>query len=186
MRELPSSVRPLVDFLNTVDVEEGTDVFAGGPAALAGWLVAQGLCEARPSVTAADVREAADLRRGLRALALANNGEEADPDDLRAAQDVLDRLSFRIRLPAGAGTARLEPAERGGSVSAALGRIAAAYVVAAARGEWPRVRRCPAHDCAWVFWDSSKNASRRWCTMRVCGNRAKARAFAERRAAGSG
>jgi len=36
---------------------------------------------------------------------------------------------------------------------------------------------CAADDCAWVFLDTSKNHSRRWCDMKACGNRAKARRF---------
>ncbi|WIO74740.1 CGNR zinc finger domain-containing protein [Porticoccaceae bacterium LTM1] len=38
-----------------------------------------------------------------------------------------------------------------------------------------RVRMCGANDCTWMFVDSSKNRSRRWCQMEVCGNRAKAK-----------
>ena len=41
--------------------------------------------------------------------------------------------------------------------------------------ELPRVRECAADACAWLFIDTSKNRSRRWCDMTVCGNRAKAR-----------
>jgi predicted RNA-binding Zn ribbon-like protein len=37
------------------------------------------------------------------------------------------------------------------------------------------VRECAADDCTWLFLDRSRNQSRRWCDMRVCGNRAKAR-----------
>ena len=45
-----------------------------------------------------------------------------------------------------------------------------------------RVRRCPGGgDCGWLFLDSSKNASRRWCSMEGCGNRAKLRRFLRRR-----
>ncbi|MGP4027463.1 CGNR zinc finger domain-containing protein [Actinomadura sp. 3N407] len=183
MPELPPSIRPIIAFLNTVDVEEGTDVFNEGSAALADWLVEQGLCPSLPAVTASDLQAAIDLRRGLRGLALANTGEQPDLDDVRAAQVVLASLPFTIRLPADANSTRTGPVlatDSGGSVSGALGQIAAAYLAASVRGEWSRVRRCPAHDCAWVFWDASKNASRRWCSMRVCGNRTKVRAFAER------
>jgi predicted RNA-binding Zn ribbon-like protein len=35
------------------------------------------------------------------------------------------------------------------------------------------VRECAAEDCSWLFLDSSKNHSRRWCDMKGCGNRAK-------------
>jgi predicted RNA-binding Zn ribbon-like protein len=37
------------------------------------------------------------------------------------------------------------------------------------------VRACAAEDCRWLFLDTSKNRSRRWCDMKSCGNRAKAR-----------
>ena len=37
------------------------------------------------------------------------------------------------------------------------------------------VRVCAADDCRWLFLDTSKNHSRRWCDMKSCGNRAKAR-----------
>lgn len=40
-----------------------------------------------------------------------------------------------------------------------------------------RVKECGADDCAWLFLDTSKNGSRRWCDMKQCGNRAKARRF---------
>jgi predicted RNA-binding Zn ribbon-like protein len=38
-----------------------------------------------------------------------------------------------------------------------------------------RVRICAADDCNWLFLDTSKNHSRRWCDMKSCGNRAKVR-----------
>jgi predicted RNA-binding Zn ribbon-like protein len=39
----------------------------------------------------------------------------------------------------------------------------------------PSLRLCAANACAWLFLDTSRNGSRRWCSMRTCGNRAKAR-----------
>jgi predicted RNA-binding Zn ribbon-like protein len=47
--------------------------------------------------------------------------------------------------------------------------------------ELGRVRECAAETCGWIFLDRSKNGSRRWCNMKVCGNRAKARRFYRRR-----
>jgi len=41
--------------------------------------------------------------------------------------------------------------------------------------ELDRVRECAADSCAWLFLDRSKNQTRRWCDMTVCGNRTKAR-----------
>jgi predicted RNA-binding Zn ribbon-like protein len=42
------------------------------------------------------------------------------------------------------------------------------------------VRECAAPDCGWLFLDTSRNHSRRWCDMKACGNRAKARRHYER------
>ncbi|MEN8133421.1 MAG: CGNR zinc finger domain-containing protein [Pseudomonadota bacterium] len=43
-----------------------------------------------------------------------------------------------------------------------------------------RIRMCAAEDCGWLFLDKSRNRKRRWCTMKTCGNRAKARAYYRR------
>jgi predicted RNA-binding Zn ribbon-like protein len=42
------------------------------------------------------------------------------------------------------------------------------------------LRQCPGDDCGWLFLDASRNGSRQWCEMRICGNRAKLRRFRER------
>ena len=44
-----------------------------------------------------------------------------------------------------------------------------------------RVRTCAVDTCRWLFLDASKNHTRRWCNMKVCGNRMKARRFQARR-----
>ncbi|MDB6045714.1 MAG: hypothetical protein JWM63_4265 [Gammaproteobacteria bacterium] len=46
--------------------------------------------------------------------------------------------------------------------------------------EMGRVRTCGVATCRWLFLDTSKNHTRRWCNMKVCGNRMKARRFQER------
>lgn len=47
------------------------------------------------------------------------------------------------------------------------------------------VRECAEPACGWLFLDTSRNRSRRWCDMRVCGNRAKARRHYARRKRGA-
>jgi len=46
-----------------------------------------------------------------------------------------------------------------------------------------RVRECALETCGWLFVDTSRNQTRRWCDMRVCGNRAKVKRFYQRRQA---
>ncbi len=49
-----------------------------------------------------------------------------------------------------------------------------------AEGNWPRLKVCREDTCAWAFYDRSKNRSGAWCSMAVCGNRTKARAYRAR------
>ncbi|HEY7349113.1 MAG TPA: CGNR zinc finger domain-containing protein [Ktedonobacterales bacterium] len=44
-----------------------------------------------------------------------------------------------------------------------------------------QVRECSSPDCGWLFLDTSKNHTRRWCTMESCGNRDKARRHYQRK-----
>jgi predicted RNA-binding Zn ribbon-like protein len=62
-----------------------------------------------------------------------------------------------------------------------LGLLASAVLGAHADGTWPRLKVCSEDTCQWAFIDSSKNRSRSWCSMRVCGNRTKTRAYRARR-----
>jgi predicted RNA-binding Zn ribbon-like protein len=60
-----------------------------------------------------------------------------------------------------------------------LARAASELLVS---GEMQRLRACGAETCRWLFLDTSKNHTRRWCNMKVCGNRVKARRFQARHA----
>ncbi len=50
----------------------------------------------------------------------------------------------------------------------------------------PRVGQCADDRCGWLFFDTSRNRSRRWCSMEDCGNRAKARRHYQRSRATEG
>jgi predicted RNA-binding Zn ribbon-like protein len=76
---------------------------------------------------------------------------------------------------------RLAPAldgARGG-----LARLLVAIADAHADGGWERLKVCAADDCQWAFYDTSKNRSRHWCSMGVCGNRQKTRTYRARQRA---
>jgi predicted RNA-binding Zn ribbon-like protein len=49
------------------------------------------------------------------------------------------------------------------------------------QGDLTRIRQCEGEDCGWIFEDTSRNRSRRWCEMRDCGNIAKVRRFRRRK-----
>jgi CGNR zinc finger/Putative stress-induced transcription regulator len=145
-------------FLNSVDVEAGTDEFRD-PATYAAWLRERGLPTGHPN---ADLAAARRLRAGLRAAA-------GDPDSGP------EPLTVPVRVA-------LDGSGRPAVVATdALGAIAAAAVALAGDGRWDRLKICPADDCRWAFYDRSKNRSRHWCSMAECGGRAKSRAFRARK-----
>jgi len=60
--------------------------------------------------------------------------------------------------------------------AAILGPIALSALTLLMQKDLSRTKRCAGLDCGWLFFDATKNSRRRWCEMRVCGNRAKVRA----------
>jgi predicted RNA-binding Zn ribbon-like protein len=72
----------------------------------------------------------------------------------------------------------------GTGVAGALGVLLAIAATTMHDGSWSRLKICPGEDCGWAFYDGSRNRSGRWCSMSVCGGRAKARSHYHRRTRG--
>ncbi|MFI6389459.1 CGNR zinc finger domain-containing protein [Nonomuraea sp. NPDC050540] len=147
------------DFVNTYDVENDADELTS-PAELAVWLRERGLAGEGDRAEDDDLATAIALREGLRAAL--RRGEPAD----------LPELPLRVVIADGP---RLTPVRPG--VPGALARIAAAVLDPG----WERLKVCLEGTCQWAFIDSSKNRSRSWCSMKVCGNRTKTRAYRARK-----
>jgi predicted RNA-binding Zn ribbon-like protein len=75
--------------------------------------------------------------------------------------------------------------DTGASLPAVLHNIVHSAIDLLQSPEISRIRLCGADDCTWLFVDRSKNGSRRWCQMDVCGNRAKAKRHYDRNRATS-
>jgi predicted RNA-binding Zn ribbon-like protein len=111
----------------------------------------------------------------------AARGQSPDPDDLGVLQAELTLALPHLRIawsPAGFGW---EWDQASPGLDRVLWPVAWSAAELLVQGPLERIRECPGQDtCGWLFLDLSKNASRRWCDMRVCGNRAKARRHYER------
>jgi hypothetical protein len=166
-------------FANTV-AEEGHFRWEaiGDPDSLRSWLSGRGLLADGERVGEADVTRAKEARKALRSLLAANNGREADAAAIRALNLVTERARLTVRFGAD-GRATLEPGA--GGVDGALGRVLAAVHASMEEGTWGRLKSCANATCGWAFYDRSKNRSGRWCSMEVCGNRTKTRAYRRRR-----
>ena len=174
----PAPLRVLLDFVNTRNVETDEDELANIDA-LRGWLSARGLMEEHEPAGDADLALAREIREELRAALIVNHGSDsAIPAEAPVpAGRAIASIPFTVSLD-GTGTPALVPAQRG--VSGALGRLLQPLPGAVADGSWARAKVCPAGDCLWAFYDLSRNRSRRWCSMEICGNREKSRSFRER------
>ncbi|WP_335938424.1 CGNR zinc finger domain-containing protein [Streptomyces sp. PTD5-9] len=161
----PGGLALIEALVNTLDVETGADTLdtADGRAAF--------------GLTEPDVPDARALREALRAACLAHAGHRPAED---AGVLELDRLlaaaPLRVTVDA-AGAAALRPVEEPAGLTA---RVARAVAEAAGDGTWSRLKACEAEDCRWAYYDRSPAARRRWCSMSVCGARAKMRAYRAR------
>jgi predicted RNA-binding Zn ribbon-like protein len=171
----PGELELVRQFLNTIDIEDGIEEI-GTPAQLGVWLAEHGLSKGR-QLGDGDVRRAIAMREGLRAMTLANNGEPLPRDAVPRLNSIAEEVQLRVRFDEH-GRPALEPV--GVGPEAPLGELLAIVFRSVAEGTWPRLKACRADTCQWVFYDHSKNRSGTWCSMAVCGNRAKARSYRER------
>ncbi|MEA2466056.1 MAG: hypothetical protein QOJ57_182 [Thermoleophilaceae bacterium] len=173
----PAVLDQVREFVNTLDLETHEEQL-DDPDGLASWLEFRGLLPHGEPLTDADVRQAQSMREALRQLLLAHNGAPLDPAAVDAVNAAAKSAELVVRFDAH-GHASLVPSRPG--IDGALGRLLAIVFHSMADGTWERLKACPAEDCEWAFYDSSKNRSRTWCDMAECGNRAKARAYRQRR-----
>lgn len=167
-------------FVNSVDLETGEDELAS-PEALREWFAERGLMDPGGTAGPADLKRAIDVREGLRAVLLHNNGHELDRERVERLDRAVRRAGVRVRFEPGRDP-ELVPAAEG--VDGAIARLMAIVAAAVEHGRWERLKACPREDCEWAFYDNSKNRSGRWCKMESCGNVEKARAFRERQRGG--
>jgi predicted RNA-binding Zn ribbon-like protein len=188
----PGDLEVLRAFVNTLDIEQGTDSFAAA-AGLGGWLSARDLAPAG-TVSAADLARAVALREALRGVLREHAGHPGHPGHeagsaARGAAAGAARGPGRELRAIGATLAIRLTVDDGGAVAAvaaatgvpgALARLLLIAAAAAANGTWARLKACTADDCQWAFYDRSPTRNGRWCTMSICGSRAKSRAYRRR------
>ena len=141
------------------------------PADLDRWLVSSKLATRPPRGTDKDLALARQLREAIYAIA-SGAGSRASRELLNSTADL---PAARPQLTASGAL------QRQGDAKALLATIARQAVELLGSSESDRIRRCEGDGCAILFLDLSRSGERRWCSMSGCGNRAKARAFRNRR-----
>jgi predicted RNA-binding Zn ribbon-like protein len=180
----PGRLELLQRFINSHnhDLPREWDRIATGERAQA-WLREKRLVAPGARISDADAARLRELREALRALASANHGDQASR---AAAAEVVRKVSGEAQLGVtidDAGRTALEPTARGG-VDAAVATLLGILHEAQLTGQWSRLKGC--RQCGYAFFDRSKNRSAAWCSMSICGNRTKNRAYYRRRHTSAG
>ncbi len=184
--------RAWLDFVNTEMRVRGAPVdLLSSYGDLIRWLERAGLMTNEDARTVAKrwggtaageeaLRRAHELRATLRRLAenLAAGGE-VSPTAIRSINAALRRRpgSPQLTQPAPGGTLEKRFVGAFETAASVLAPMAEAAADSLASDDVSLVRRCANPDCVLVFLDTTKNHLRRWCSMDLCGSRAKAAAY---------
>ncbi|MFI7392228.1 MULTISPECIES: CGNR zinc finger domain-containing protein [Streptomyces] len=156
----PGGLGLVETLVNTLDVETGADSLDTEEG------------RARLGLAQDDVPAARELRESLRATLLAHAGHPPHRT-VTPLGELLAAAPLVVTVDPADGSATLAPA-REGSLTA---RVAAAVAEALVAGTWSRFKACEAADCHWAYYDRSPAGRGRWCSMQVCGARAKMRRY---------
>jgi len=164
----PRALDRLIGFVNTNDVQAAEDRFRD-PEETRSWLLAEGF--EIGEFGRHDWAAMLAFREGVRAAAAANNGYRLDADAVADLRRSIDRLGFSVQAGPDASLEVASPTPAGRALSPLVGALMAAQ----ADGTWARVKACARDSCRWLYYDTTRNHSRTWCTSTTCGSREKAR-----------
>lgn len=170
----PGSLRLVQALVNTLNAESGRDLLGTQPDA-SRWLAEVGLLPAGTVLATAERQALVEMREAVRGVLHAHTGRRPDPEAASRLSMALapGRLALAVDP---AGGARLVSADHE-PISRVIGAVAIAIAEAADAGTWARLKSCPGLHCGWAFYDRSPSGRSQWCSMKVCGSRAKMRAY---------
>ena len=162
----PGQLGLVQSFLNShfsLGEDYGADLFSS-PQDLRAWLRSRELISSAAPIGPPELRRTLHVRKGLRSLVAG----EAPTRELSAAS-----VGAAVEVRFDDGAPRFV-AGSAGTFAEALGLLLAISAEFMIDGRWARLKICPGHHCGWAFYDVSRNRTGRWCSMSVCGGRAKA------------
>jgi predicted RNA-binding Zn ribbon-like protein len=166
-------------FINTRDLSAASDELAS-PADARRWLVRNRLIDPLANIRPSDHARVLAVREALRGLAAANARERPDRRAVIAVNEAVGRVRLGVALHPDEGYRLMA---EGAGVDRPIGGILVRVLGAMTDGTWERLKICTNAACGWAFYDESRNRSGVWCSMALCGNRIKGRAYRRRRAA---
>lgn len=170
----------LLEYDDLVRWAERTEAVDGATAARL-----RGAAAGDPEGAARSLERARSLREAIyRVFRALHRGEEPSAEDVSLVGVAGSAAASMQRLVAGEAGFELEWPETD-ALDRAWWPAATSAVALLVSSDLARVKECATDNCNWLFLDMSRNRSRRWCDMKDCGNRAKARRhYAKRRRKG--
>ncbi len=186
-----------LDLVNTVGGRDARDVVLRDKledyADLAAWSRLAGLSitgEARhmervaeryPARAAATLARTIRLREALyRIFKSALRRSAPDESDMDVLRDEISVAKSHQRLVR-AGSGFVWTWDRSeNALDSLLWRVSQSAADLLTSADLQKLRQCSGDECGWMFLDTSRNRTRRWCDMKDCGNRAKVRRFRRR------
>jgi predicted RNA-binding Zn ribbon-like protein len=147
--------------------------------------MAEGLprsADRRPDAAVAVLERAIALRETLyRIFSAVAQDQAPQSGDLAAVNAALHEALSRLKIQPSAGGFEWSWIVDGNDLDRMLWPIIRSAAELLTSEELGRVRQCARNGCDWLFVDTSKNRSRRWCSMGMCGSRVKARRYYQRK-----
>lgn len=188
---------PALDFLNSVATPVDTPVdWIGDGEGLVDWLGQAGMvppevlerlrAQAMPGELDSVAAQARSLREGFRAFVKSRQGRPLKLEDFQDLEP-LNRLLARDEVfsqitphPHGDRPFALQPARRWRSPEVLLQPVGEALARFVCEEDFTDVKACEGPACTLMFVDHTRGRARRWCSMAICGNRAKQAAYRSR------
>jgi predicted RNA-binding Zn ribbon-like protein len=167
----PGELELLRRFINTRDIEAGTDAI-DNPVAAQRWLAAAGLWRGdNVAIGERELERVHRFREVLRETSMANHDGQPLPDEAVATlNDTAVWAGLTWSIDADRQWAMTPTV---GGAAGAMGGLVAIMSAAMVQGTWRRLKICSSDLCRWAFYDHSRSGTGKWCSMKLCGNRAK-------------
>ncbi len=166
----PGGLILIEGLLNTSSEELQFDDFETTDSTEA-WLRNLGLWLGEKSITQEQHHKIISFRNDLRRWILSG-------DNLSSLNDVFSEVSFSAEL----GTdGKVKFISKNTNYQKVIGSFIQVIYESQENGTWNRFKCCALPSCGWAFFDSSRSRTKRWCSMKTCGSRHKAREHYKRK-----
>ncbi len=170
----PGQLLVVQGFLNTWSEELALEDFKTAESTDA-WLRQTDLLSSPKPLSDQEAQRLRLFRQTLRDFIQGNSAHE----HITAINDFISKVNLGVSLMAN-GEIALSPRSQG--IDQVLGRLVTIIHASIIDGCWRRLKCCELASCGWAFYDSTRNRSGRWCSMKTCGSRHKARQYLKRKA----